>query len=168
MLYAILIIVVLLLIIGGVLLAAASAASDSNEQAIERINALLPQTQCAQCGFPGCRPYASAILAGTADINQCPPGGKATIGALAALLNRSADPLDPSFGTTKPAQVAFIDESICIGCARCIEACPTDAIVGAAQFSHTVIANDCTGCELCLEPCPVDCIDLRSAQPANN
>jgi electron transport complex protein RnfB len=125
------------------------------------IDALLPQTQCGRCQFAGCRPYAEAIAAGEADINRCPPGGDATIRALAALLRREPRPLDPEVGQPQPRQVAWIDDARCIGCARCIPACPVDAIVGAQKLAHTVIADHCTGCELCLPPCPVDCIDLR-------
>lgn len=124
---------------------------------VERVNDLLPQTQCAQCGFPGCRPYAAAVVAGDAEINLCPPGGESTIRRLASLLGREPLPLarrtDPS--------VAVIDESRCIGCMHCRNACPVDAIVGAQQFMHTVIEAECTGCELCVAPCPVDCITMR-------
>jgi Na+-translocating ferredoxin:NAD+ oxidoreductase subunit B len=127
------------------------------------IDELLPQTQCAQCGFPGCRPYAEAIAAGEAAINQCPPGGDSTIEALAALLGDAATSVDPAFGEVKPAPLAFIDEERCIGCALCLPACPVDAIVGAHRFTHTVVAQLCTGCELCLPPCPVDCIELHGA-----
>ena len=127
---------------------------------IDRIDALLPQTQCAQCGYPGCRPYAEAIARNEADINQCPPGGSAAIQALADLLGRDAKPLDPAFGSTPAPAVAFIDEPACIGCALCLQACPVDAIVGAPRFLHTVIAHECTGCELCIPVCPVDCIHL--------
>lgn len=126
----------------------------------DRIDALLPQTQCGQCTFAGCRPYAEAIAAGNAGINQCPPGGQAGIRALAHLLGREEIPLDPAHGIEKPPVVALIDERICIGCTKCIQACPVDAIVGAAKLMHTVIADHCTGCELCIPPCPVDCIDL--------
>ncbi len=147
----------------GTLLARASAQLQPDDNAeVERINALLPQTQCGQCGYPGCRPYAEALLLGTAEIDQCPPGGAATVRALAALLgNRSVGrmPTDPATG------IAVIDEPACIGCTRCVEVCPVDAIIGAAQFSHTVIAADCTGCELCIPVCPVDCIRLET-QPA--
>lgn len=128
---------------------------------IDEINDLLPQTQCGQCGFKGCRPYAAAIAAGSADINQCPPGGEEGIRALAALLGVAHKPLNPLFGQHKPKAAAFIIEEDCIGCVKCIQACPVDAIVGAAKLMHTVIASECTGCELCLEPCPMDCIVMK-------
>ncbi len=126
----------------------------------EKIDALLPQTQCTQCGYQGCMPYAEAIAAGGADINRCPPGGDAGIAALAALLSRSALPLDISFGLHQPYRIAVIDEDTCIGCAKCLPPCPTDAIIGASKFMHTVVASLCTGCELCIAPCPVDCIRM--------
>lgn len=130
-----------------------------------RIDALLPQTQCTRCGYNGCRPYAAAIAAGDAEINRCPPGGTATIHALAQLLGQEFRSLNPANGVEGPASVAWIDESRCIGCARCLPPCPVDAIVGAAKFMHTVIAEVCTGCELCIAPCPVDCIEMRPAAP---
>ena len=132
----------------------------SASQLVDRIDALLPQTQCRQCGYAGCRPYAEAIAAGSAGINQCPPGGDDGVRELAALLGVACAPVDPRCGATKPPAVAVIDESLCIGCTLCIEACPVDAIVGAAKLMHTVIARDCTGCELCMPPCPVDCISM--------
>ncbi|ORL64807.1 (4Fe-4S)-binding protein [Pseudomonas putida] len=125
---------------------------------IQRIDALLPQTQCGKCGHAGCRPYAEGLAAGEA-INKCPPGGAETIAALAHLLDTPVIDLDPGRGSAPP-QVAYIREAECIGCTKCIQACPVDAIVGAAKLMHTVIANECTGCDLCLAPCPVDCIDL--------
>lgn len=129
----------------------------------DRIDAFLPQTQCGQCGYPGCRPYAEAIAAGEAEINQCPPGGDAGIRALADLLGREPIPLNPGNGVAKTEEtVAWIDEARCIGCLKCVRACPVDAIVGAPKQMHTVIASECTGCELCLDPCPVDCIDMVS------
>lgn len=128
---------------------------------VERVDALLPQTQCGQCSFPGCRPYAQAIAAGEADINQCPPGGEATIQALAELLGRDPKPLNPEHGEAKPKRVARIDEQICIGCTLCIQACPVDAILGAVKQIHTVIEKECTGCELCIAPCPVACITME-------
>jgi electron transport complex protein RnfB len=132
----------------------------------ERVDALLPQAQCRQCGYPACRPYAEAVAAGGARINQCPPGGEETIRELAALLGRPFEPLDPAFGVTKPPMAAVIDEAVCIGCTLCIQACPVDAIVGAAKLMHTVIAAECTGCELCIPPCPVDCIAMIERRPA--
>ena len=136
-----------------------SAANRPAELA-DRIDALLPQTQCERCGYQGCRPYAEAIAAGDADINRCPPGGDDGVAALAALLAREPVPLDPERGEPHPRQLAFIVEADCIGCTKCIQVCPVDAIVGSAKTMHTVIADDCTGCELCVEACPVDCIDL--------
>jgi electron transport complex protein RnfB len=133
---------------------------------VERIDALLPQTQCGQCLYPGCRPYAQAIADGDADIDRCPPGGESTVRALAALLGREPRPVDRRYGTTLPPRVAVIDESRCIGCALCLPACPVDAIVGAPRFVHTVIEAQCTGCELCLPPCPVDCIAMVEAAAA--
>jgi electron transport complex protein RnfB len=127
---------------------------------VQRIDALLPQTQCTKCGYDACRPYAQAIAEGRADVNQCPPGGDAGVAKLAALLGRAAKPLNPANGEYRPPQVAVIDEDICIGCTKCIQACPVDAIVGASKLMHTVIASWCTGCELCIAPCPVDCIAL--------
>jgi len=126
----------------------------------EKIDALLPQTQCTKCGYSGCLPYARAIAAGAADFNQCPPGGAAGIAKLAALLGRESKPLNPANGSEKLRALALIDEARCIGCTLCIQACPVDAIVGAAKLMHTVIAELCTGCELCLPPCPVDCIAM--------
>jgi len=128
---------------------------------VDRIDRLLPQTQCGKCNFKGCRPYAEAIAAGEAEINQCPPGGAAGIRALARLLGRQPLPLNPENGVEKPAAVAVIDEQTCIGCTLCIQACPVDAILGAMKQMHTVIADECTGCELCLPPCPVDCILMK-------
>ena len=128
---------------------------------VDRIDAILPQTQCGQCGYPGCRPYATAIAKGEADINQCPPGGEGGMRALADLLGVEPKPLDAEFGLPKPKSVAVIDENLCIGCTLCIQACPVDAILGAAKQMHTVIASECTGCELCVAPCPVDCISMQ-------
>jgi electron transport complex protein RnfB len=130
----------------------------------DEINNILPQTQCGQCGYPGCRPYAEAIANGEA-INKCPPGGEAGIQALADLLDLEVIPLDSEHGEAKPVKsVAFIREAECIGCTKCIQACPVDAILGAAKQMHTVIASECTGCDLCVEPCPVDCIDMIPQQ----
>lgn len=122
------------------------------------IDALLPQTQCTRCGYPSCREYAEAIGRGNADINQCPPGGTETILALAELTGRSVSPLNKDNGLEHAPKVAFVDEDRCIGCTKCLPPCPVDAIVGARQRMHTVIADICTGCELCVAPCPVDCI----------
>ena len=124
---------------------------------VEKIDAILPQTQCGQCGYPGCKPYAEAIASGEAEINRCPPGGQEGVRKLADLLGREVKPLDAE---EKPKQVAFIDEQSCIGCTLCIQACPVDAIVGAAKQMHTVAETLCTGCELCIAPCPVDCITM--------
>lgn len=126
----------------------------------DTIDALLPQTQCEQCGFHGCRPYADAIAAGEAGIDRCPPGGRAGIARLAALLDRPIVPLDTSRGIEKPRTLARVIEADCIGCTKCIQACPVDAIVGAAKMMHAVIDDLCTGCELCVPACPVDCIVL--------
>jgi electron transport complex protein RnfB len=127
----------------------------------DQIDALLPQTQCGQCGYAGCRPYAEAMAQGEAEINRCPPGGETTIIALADLLGKDVLPLDAERGEEKPKALAVIDEQACIGCTLCIQACPVDAILGAAKRMHTVIADECTGCELCLPPCPVDCIHMQ-------
>jgi electron transport complex protein RnfB len=129
----------------------------------DRIDALLPQTQCRRCGYDGCRPYAEAVARGVADINRCPPGGETTLAALARLLAREAPPLDTSRGLPGPLRIARIDEAACIGCTLCIAACPVDAIVGAQKRMHGVLAALCSGCELCLPACPVDCIDMVPA-----
>jgi electron transport complex protein RnfB len=131
---------------------------------VKSIDALLPQTQCTRCGYQGCLPYATAIAQGTA-INQCPPGGAATIQALAALLGRAVLPLNPDNGVESAPRVAVIDETRCIGCAKCLPPCPVDAIIGAPRFMHTVLAQLCTGCELCIAPCPVDCIAMVDLTP---
>lgn len=125
---------------------------------VEQIDALLPQTQCGQCKYPGCRPYAEAVASGEADINQCPPGGEEGVAALASLLGVTAKPLNADFGQPSAPAVAFIVEQDCIGCVKCIPPCPVDAILGASKQMHTVITAECTGCELCVAPCPVDCI----------
>ncbi len=134
----------------------------------DQIDSLLPQTQCTKCGYEGCRPYAEAIAAQRAEINQCPPGGHAGIEALARLLGRAPQPLNPANGAEVPLRVAIIDEALCIGCTLCIPACPVDAIVGAARRMHTVIASACTGCDLCVAPCPMDCIHMAPVEPTRN
>ncbi|HJU21823.1 MAG TPA: RnfABCDGE type electron transport complex subunit B [Casimicrobiaceae bacterium] len=128
----------------------------------ERIDDLLPQTQCRRCGYAGCRPYAEAIVAGDADINRCPPGGDTTIAALATLLSRNAPPLDTTCGTPGPLRIAKIDEPSCIGCTLCVAACPVDAIIGAQKRMHAILVSLCSGCELCIPACPVDCISMVS------
>lgn len=135
---------------------------------VERIDALLPQTQCTKCGFAGCRPYAQALADGEAAINRCPPGGRAGIDALAALLGRPPLPLDPACGAERPRLIAVVDEAHCIGCTKCIVACPVDAIIGATRRMHTVVAELCSGCDLCVPACPVDCIAMApsAAHPA--
>ena len=128
---------------------------------VDQVEALLPQTQCGKCGTPGCRPYAEAIVAGT-PINRCVPGGADTIAELSALLGVPALPLDPAFGVEPATQrIAFIREPECIGCTKCIQACPVDAIMGAAKLMHTVLKDECTGCDLCVAACPVDCIEMH-------
>jgi electron transport complex protein RnfB len=131
----------------------------------ERIEDLLPQTQCTRCGYPACRPYAEAIAAGEANYNQCPPGGAEGVARLAALLGKPVIPLNPDNGIERERPVAVIDENICIGCTLCMQACPVDAIVGAAKQMHTIIPELCTGCDLCVPPCPVDCIAMVSVTP---
>lgn len=160
-----LLIVVALTALAGVA-TAANASNASSSTLVERIDALLPQTQCGRCTFAGCRPYAEAIARGSAGINQCPPGGERTAHALAKLMGVEPKPVGKEFGVVPeyPA-VAFIDEAACIGCTKCIQACPVDAIVGASRAMHTVVAAECTGCELCIPPCPVDCIVMQPAPP---
>ncbi|WP_426417324.1 electron transport complex subunit RsxB [Aestuariirhabdus sp. LZHN29] len=159
LLYSILAMLTLSLVFGAVLGFAAVRFKVEGDPLSDRINELLPQTQCGQCGYAGCRPYAEAI-AGGEQINKCPPGGEATIASLADLLDLEPIPLDTEHGEEKARTLAVIREDECIGCTKCIQACPVDAILGAAKLMHTVIASECTGCELCVEPCPVDCIDM--------
>ena len=130
---------------------------------VQRIDALLPQTQCTRCGYPDCRSYAEAVASEAAPINRCPPGGAEGIRLLAQLLDRPELPLDPEFGDEGPRRIVYIEEATCIGCTLCIQACPVDAIVGAPKRMHAVIEADCTGCELCLPVCPMDCIALEDA-----
>ena len=160
MLITIGIIIFLSLIIGVALGISAIKFKVDGDPIIEKIDSILPQTQCGQCGYPGCKPYATAIANGNADINQCPPGGDDGIHKLADLLGVDYKPLNEEHGVPKPKSVAIIDEKICIGCTLCIQACPVDAILGSAKHMHTIIEKECTGCELCLAPCPVDCIEM--------
>lgn len=143
-----------------VLLGLGSTAKAEGKSLIGQIDAVLPQTQCTQCDFDGCRPYAEAIVSGEAEINQCPPGGQNGVNALAEILGREALPLNEAHGETKPRRVAAVDEKVCIGCTLCIQACPVDAFVGSSKVMTQVIAKECTGCDLCLPVCPVDCIDM--------
>ncbi|MBX3679776.1 electron transport complex subunit RsxB [Cognatazoarcus halotolerans] len=161
MLSALLVMTGIALVLGAALGFAAIHFKVEGDPLVEKIDSILPQTQCGQCGFPGCRPYADAIAQGEADINQCPPGGDEGVRKLADLLGREYKPLNEEHGVEKPKSVAFIDEQTCIGCTLCIQACPVDAIVGAAKQMHTIVASECTGCELCLAPCPVDCISME-------
>jgi len=162
MIAALLVMAVIALALGAILGFAAIRFKVEGDPLVDNIDAILPQTQCGQCGYPGCRPYANAIADGEADINQCPPGGDEGVRKLADLLGREYKPLNEEHGVEKPKAVAFIDEQTCIGCTLCIQACPVDAIVGAAKQMHTVVEADCTGCELCVAPCPVDCITMET------
>ena len=160
MLDAILVMAGIALVLGGILGWAAIRFRVEEDPLVEKIDAILPQTQCGQCGFPGCKPYAEAIAKGEADINRCPPGGEEGVKRLAELLGVEPKPLGEGL-EHKPKSVAVIDEDLCIGCTLCIQACPVDAIVGAAKQMHTVVPELCTGCELCVQPCPVDCIQME-------
>ena len=150
----------LCLLFGGLIGIIAQRFKKDDDSLVGQINQILPQTQCGQCGYPGCKPYAKAITEGD-DINKCPPGGQAGIDALANLLGRETMTLDESHGVEKPKLLAIIREDECIGCTKCIQACPVDAIIGAPKQMHTVIADACTGCDLCAPVCPVDCIDME-------
>jgi len=154
---------ILIMALGAVILGAALGWASikfkvEGDPLVERIESILPQTQCGQCGYPGCHPYAEAISSGEAEINLCPPGGQEGVRRLADLLGREVKPLDAE---EKPKQLALIDEQTCIGCTLCIQACPVDAIVGAAKQMHTIVVALCTGCELCVKPCPVECIRME-------
>ena len=161
---ALLALVSLGLVFGALLGFAAVRFRTEGNPIVDQINDILPQTQCGQCGYPGCRPYAEAIANSDEAINKCPPGGEAGIHALADLLDVEAIPLDEEHGEENVKSVAYIREDECIGCTKCIQACPVDAILGAAKQMHTVITSECTGCDLCVEPCPVDCIDMIPEQ----
>ncbi|SFG65075.1 electron transport complex subunit RsxB [Neptunomonas qingdaonensis] len=166
-LIAILVLLSLAVVFGLILGYAAVQFKVEGNPIVDQIDELLPQTQCGQCGHPGCRPYAEAIANGEA-INKCPPGGQSTIDALADLLDVEAVPLDAEHGEESVKTVAYIREDECIGCTKCIQACPVDAILGAAKQMHTVIVSECTGCDLCVEPCPVDCIDMLPIETTLN
>ncbi|MDT0593920.1 electron transport complex subunit RsxB [Glaciecola petra] len=161
---ALLIVAIIALVLGAGLGFAAIKFKVESDPLVEQIDNILPQTQCGQCGYPGCRPYAEAIANGD-EINKCPPGGEATIKDLASLMGVEAKPLDSAHGVEDIKKVAYIREDECIGCTKCIQACPVDAIVGAAKQMHTVIIDECTGCDLCVDPCPVDCIDMLALTP---
>lgn len=156
---AILILLALALIFGALLGFAAIHFRVDADPIVDQIDNIMPQTQCGQCGYPGCRPYAEAIAQGDA-INKCPPGGTATVRALADMLGRDFEPLAGGEVEDQTKQLAYIREEECIGCTLCIQACPVDAILGAAKYMHTVLESECTGCKLCVEPCPQDCIDM--------
>ena len=160
MLSAILVMAAIGLVLGGILGWASIKFRVEDDPLVEKIDAILPQTQCGQCGFPGCKPYAEAIASGEADINLCPPGGADGVKRLAELLGVEPKALGEGM-EPKPKSVAVIDENTCIGCTLCIQACPVDPIVGASKQMHVIVAAQCTGCELCLPPCPVDCISMQ-------
>lgn len=166
-LIAILALLGLALIFGLVLGFAAVKFKVEGNPIVEQIDSLLPQTQCGQCGYPGCRPYAEAIADGDV-INKCPPGGQSTVDALADLLDVEPMEIDSEEGAVPVKKIAYIREDECIGCTKCIQACPVDAILGAAKQMHTVIVSECTGCDLCVEPCPVDCIDMLPIETTLN
>lgn len=161
---SVVIIAVIALALGALLGAAAARLKEDRDALVNKVHELLPHTQCGQCGFPGCRPYAQALAQRSAAITLCPPGGAELVKSLAALLGVDHPVSAP--GARPAARVAFIDEARCVGCALCLEACPVDAIIGAPRQMHTVVASLCTGCELCLAPCPVDCIDMRASNDA--
>ncbi|MEM0909640.1 MAG: electron transport complex subunit RsxB [Pseudomonadota bacterium] len=160
---AVLAVAVLAVIFGLILGYASIKFKVQSDPLVDQIDNLLPQTQCGQCGYPGCRPYAEAVANGD-EINKCPPGGESTIKDLADLMGVEAKPLSAAHGVEDVKKVAYIREDECIGCTKCIQACPVDAILGAAKQMHTIIIDECTGCDLCVEPCPVDCIDMVPLQ----
>jgi electron transport complex protein RnfB len=164
LLTALLVMSFIALLLGSVLGFSAIKFKVEGNPLVDKIDAILPQTQCGQCSFPGCKPYATAIAAGEAEINRCPPGGEEGIYKLAELLGREFIPFGEDTAASKPKSVAIIDESTCIGCTLCIQACPVDAISGAAKQMHTIIEAECTGCELCIIPCPVECITMLPIQ----
>lgn len=166
MLEAIIVFSIFALLLGLILGFSAMKFKVKGNPLIEQINSILPQTQCGQCTYAGCKPYAEAIAKGEAKINQCPPGGQEGVDALAELLNVDTLPLNEEHGETKPKHVVEIDEELCIGCTLCIQACPVDAILGASKVMTTVIASECTGCDLCIPVCPVDCIYLIDLNPS--
>jgi len=166
MIEAIIVFSIFALLLGLVLGFSAKKFKVKGNPLVEQINSILPQTQCGQCTYAGCKPYAEAIAKGEAKINQCPPGGQEGVDALAELLNVDTLPLNDEHGETKPKHVVEIDEELCIGCTLCIQACPVDAILGASKVMTTVIASECTGCDLCIPVCPVDCIYLIDLKPS--
>jgi len=166
MIEAIIVFSIFALLLGLVLGFSAKKFKVKGNPLVEQINSILPQTQCGQCTYAGCKPYAEAIAKGEAKINQCPPGGQEGVDALAELLNLDTLPLNEEHGETKPKHVVEIDEELCIGCTLCIQACPVDAILGASKVMTTVIASECTGCDLCIPVCPVDCIYLIDLKPS--
>ena len=163
LLYALAALGLLALIFGLVLGYSAIRFRVEGDPIVDQIDAILPQTQCGQCGYPGCRPYAEAIANGD-DVNKCPPGGESTVKELAELMGVEAKPLAGGEASEPIKKVAYIREDECIGCTKCIQACPVDAIIGATRQMHTVLIDECTGCDLCVEPCPVDCIDMLPVQ----
>ena len=165
---AILTLSILALFFGLVLGYAAIRYKVEGNPLVDQIDAILPQTQCGQCDFPGCRPYAEAIANGEAEINQCPPGGQDGVDALAELLGVETLVINTEHGEIKPKRIAVVDEQVCIGCTLCIQACPVDAFVGASKVMTQVIASECTGCDLCIPVCPVDCIDMLEVKPTIN
>lgn len=159
-LIAVIVVGIFAVIFGALLGYAAVKFHIEGDPLVEQLDAILPQTQCGQCGYPGCKPYAEAVANGEA-INKCAPGGQDTIQKIADLMGVEPEPLDESHDADAGPKVAFIIEQDCIGCTKCIQACPVDAIIGAAKQMHTIITDECTGCDLCVAPCPVDCIEMR-------